>query len=95
MVENYTEYNIPYSSGLFIRLISECDFAVSLSFLENIIIFIFRYIGYPNVKSDSRVNRPLTSSDQLLFKTTKQAHWLRSSTLLSLPFSVGSLVQGV
>ncbi len=44
--------------GLFTLPISERDFAVSLSLLRNIIIFIFNKMGYPNAKSDSRVNRP-------------------------------------
>jgi len=44
--------------GLFTRPISEHDFTVSESLLQNIIIFIFNKMGYPNAKSDSHVNRP-------------------------------------
>ncbi len=46
------------SKGLFTRPISERDFAVSQSLLLNILIFIFRKMGQPNVKSNSRVNSP-------------------------------------
>ncbi len=47
------------SKGLFTRPISERDFAVSQSLLQNIIFFLFYKMGYPTAKSDSRVNRPL------------------------------------
>ena len=50
------------SNRLFTRPISECDFAVSQSLLQIIIIFVFWLMAQPNAKSDSRVNRPLNSN---------------------------------
>jgi hypothetical protein len=53
-----THHSTYQAKGLFTRPISERDFAVSYSLLQNIIIFIFNKMGYPNAKSDPRVNRP-------------------------------------
>ena len=60
------------SNRLFTRSISECDFAVSQSLLQIIIIFVFWLMAQPNAKSDSRVNRPLNSN----FIPTKNSQFI-------------------